>query len=563
MALDGLAQLRDVAGSGLVAGDSLAQRVDLGIGRLVTRDDVAQLGDLRGGRHEVGVKRLAQVVVGDGLAQRRDLVLERAHRLDPIAQRLGLALELVQTAAVVAADGGALDRDVRELLADGVGAALDLVDPLQSGGELGAGGLALTLTFALQALDRGREFDASGLRRLLVLGADLLKLGRDVDAIQARLERGAGGVGAAGGLGDRLDGARLGGGNGLADPGVGQRRGLGAVALELVDAGVQALGSGLGLRELGLLLVAIELARDRGQRALDVRAQRGGLLAGLAARLLELRGQTAGDALELVDALQRAEQAGDDRGGVVEVVDAALDARIEIRQALLGIGVGGGALGLAAGQLGLDPRGRGQRAEDDQGAGGPPALPRLRLRLERLLERADDDRVLLAHAQQHQVHRQLEGQVLEEEREVEALVELDRDEDGLEREDVTVGAAAGEAHGAGCLRRLAGGEEPAPRVAFGRQRVAADQRLEESLAEDVLARLIEQQLGGLGPLGDGALAIGEDEIAVDDLAQQRVERVDRLSGLRQDGVGRIRHGVHRGRSPESGQGVRTSLYRQM
>ena len=170
--------------------------------------------------------------------------------------------------------------------------------------------------------------------------------------------------------------------------------------------------------------------------------------------------------------------------------------------------------------------------------------------------------MLLAHAQQHQVHRQLEGQVLEEEREVEALVELDRDEDGLEREDLAVGAVAGEPHRAGRLRRLARGEEPAPGVALGRQHVA-DQRLEEALAEDLLARLPEQQLGGLGPLGDGALAVGEDEVAVDDLAQQRVERVDRLSGLRQDGVGRIRHGVHRGGSPESGQGVRTSLYRQM
>ena len=104
VALDGLAQLRDLAGGGLVAGDGLAQRVDLGVGRLVAGDDVAQLGDLRGGRHEVGVERLAQVVVGDGLAQRRDLVLERAHRLDAGAQRLGLALELVQAAAVVAGD---------------------------------------------------------------------------------------------------------------------------------------------------------------------------------------------------------------------------------------------------------------------------------------------------------------------------------------------------------------------------------------------------------------------------------------------------------------------------
>ena len=141
-----------------------------------------------------------------------------------------------------------------------------------------------------------------------------------------------------------------------------------------------------------------------------------------------------------------------------------------------------------------------QRLEDDQRARGAP-LPRLRDRLQRLLQRADDDRVLLAHAQQHQVHRQLEGQILEEQREVEALVELDRDEDRLHRERLAVRAAAGQLDRAGHARRLARVEEPAPRLAGGRQR-AADQRLEEPLPEDLLARLREQQLGGLGPLGD-------------------------------------------------------------
>ena len=141
---------------------------------------------------------------------------------------------------------------------------------------------------------------------------------------------------------------------------------------------------------------------------------------------------------------------------------------------------GSGALGLAAGQLLLDPRRRLQRAEDDERAGGAPALPRLRLGLERRLQRAHDDRVLLAHAQQHQVQRQLEGQVLEEQREVEALVELDRDEDGLQRELAAVAAAAGELDRAGDPRRLAGVEELAPGLAGGRQR-AADQRLEEAL----------------------------------------------------------------------------------
>ena len=88
---------------------------------------------------------------------------------------------------------------------------------------------------------------------------------------------------------------------------------------------------------------------------------------------------------------------------------------------------------------------------------------------------------------------------------------------------------------AGHARRLTRVEEPAPRLAGGRQR-AADQRLEEPLPEDVLGRALEQQLGGLGPLGDRTLAVGEDEVAVDDLPQQRVERVGDLG---QDLVGRV------------------------
>ena len=524
-----------------MAGDGLAQRGKLGGGRLVARDHVAHLGHLGGGGHEVGVERLADVAL--------------PQRLDAGAQRLGLALELVEPVAVVAGDGGALDGDVGELLADGVGAARDLLDALEGGGELSASGLALAVTVALEALDRRGERCAGGLRGLLVLGADLLELGGDVDRPEAGLEAGTGGVEAAAGLGDRLDGAGLGGGDGL-----GQARvGLGAVALELLDASGQAGRGGLGGGELGLLLVAVELAR---QDALDVGAQRLGALVVLLARLLELRRQPAGDALELVDALQRAQQARDDRGGVVEVGDAALDARIEVREPLLGLRVGGGALGLAARQLGLDPRGRGQRAEDDERAGRAPALPRLRLALEGLGQRADNDGVLLAHAQQHQVHRQLEGQVLEEEREVEALVELDRDEHGLQREDVAVGAAAGELDRSRRLRRLAGGEEPTPRVPLGRQRVA-DQGLEEPVAEDVLGGPAEQQLGGLGPLGDRPLAVGQDEVAADDLAQQRVERVRRLGGFGQHGVGRVRHGVHRRGLRESRQGVRTSFHRQI
>ena len=116
---------------------------------------------------------------------------------------------------------------------------------------------------------------------------------------------------------------------------------------------------------------------------------------------------------------------------------------IGVGQRLLALGVLAGLLLRAADELLLDPRRRRQRAEGDHRAGGAPAVPVLRLGVERGAQGAHDDRVLLAHAQQHQVHGQLEGEVLEEEREVEALVELDRDEDGLEREDLARSARGG------------------------------------------------------------------------------------------------------------------------
>ena len=247
---------------------------------------------------------------------------------------------------------------------------------------------------------------------------------------------------------------------------------------------------------------------------------------GVAARLLDLGGQAGGHPLEVVDALQRRQQAGDDRGGVVEVADGrALDARIRVGDALLDLGVGLGAGGLARGELLLDPGRRLGRAEDDERAGGAPALPRLRLVLDRLAQRAHDDRVLLAHAQQHEVERELEAEVLEEQREVEALVELDGDEHGLERERAAVGAQPLHLHLARRGRRVAGLEEAAPGLGVGGER-ALDERVEERLAEDLLRGAAEQQLGGLGPLGDGPLPVREHEVAADDLLQQRVERVD-------------------------------------
>ena len=173
-----------------MAGDGLAQGGDLG-GGLVAGDDVAQLGDLRAAVAHDGRRGLAQLGETASRSAATSLAM-LAHRLDAGAQGLGLALELVQAAAIVAGQAlgrGALDGDGGELLADGVGAALDLLDALERGGELGAGGLALALAVALQPLERRGELDAGGLRGLLVLGADLLELGGDVGAVERRASK--------------------------------------------------------------------------------------------------------------------------------------------------------------------------------------------------------------------------------------------------------------------------------------------------------------------------------------------------------------------------------------
>ena len=457
---DQSAQRAEVGGRGVVARDAVTQRVELGDRGLVPGDDLAQLGRARPGATASRSCAISALAASAAPTASRSSARSASASCCATASRSALTipvsaswratvspaaaswrataaswrasasrisssdsgsrrpstrarsasvslLEVVEAAAIVAGQalgGGALDGEGGELLADGVGAALDLLDALQRRGQFGARGLALALAFALEAGDRLGELDAGGLRGLLVLGADLLELVGDVDAA------GEAGLEATGGLGDRLGRARLGGGDGLGQARVGQRLGGRAVALELVEPGGQARRSGLGggerLAALGLgglaveagalealqageLLDAVELGRDAGQRALEVGAKRvggaigvGGAALGLAAGLLELLGQPAGDALELVDALDRAQQARDDRGGVVEVAEVALDARVEVGQPLLGLGVGELALGLAAGELGLDPRRGLQRAEDDQRAGRAPALPGLDGRLD-------------------------------------------------------------------------------------------------------------------------------------------------------------------------------------
>ena len=434
-----------------------------------------------------------------------------AQGVDAGAGGLGVAGQVVEPAAVLARLG-ALDGDGGELLAQGVGLALDVLDALERGGELGAGGLGLAGAVALDPLERGGQLGAGGLGGLLVLGADLLELADELgladlagagaallDLGQAHLDGGAGLLGAAAGLGDGLLGGALGLGDGGREAGVGGGRGLGALALQAVEAAGQLGAGGLGDVERAAAVVRGLLGVEAGalealeageqlvvlgvvdataaarQRALHLGAQGLGLaLGGLGAALgalaglLELAGQAERDALELVDPLHRRQQARHHGGRVVEVGDrVALDAGIEVGQALLDLGVGLGAHGLAARELGLDPRRGLERAEDDERAGRAPALPGLGLGLERLAHRAHDDRVLRAHALQHEVHRQLEAEVLEEEREVEALVELDGDEDGLHREVVALGDQAGDLDAAGGGRGLAGLQEAAPALGLG------------------------------------------------------------------------------------------------
>jgi hypothetical protein len=385
---------------------------------------------------------------------------------------------------------------------------------------------------------------AGGLERgeaLLELPAGLLGLGQRGG--EARLGAG-GGLGALGlealQAGDELPAG------GVVEPGLGVL-GVEARALQALEPGEQLEALALGLRVGG------RGAAARGAEALQLEAgvlsrALGGLgaVAGvlrLALDLLHLGGEAAGDALELVDALQRGEQAGDDGGRVVEVADRlAADARVGVGELLLPLGVLAGAVLLAAGQLLRHPRGGSERAERHHRAGGAPAVPGLRLRVEGGAQRAYHDGVLLAHAQQHQVHRELEGEVLEEEGEVEPLVELDGHEDRLDGEGLAGrGVLAGDLDERAGVRRVAGGEEAAPLLGVLGER-AGEQALEERVPQRVRRLLAEQQLGGLAPLRDGALAVGQDEPTADDLLEQAVERIQArldLSRVRRGGRRRV------------------------
>ena len=524
LALDALGQRVQLGagGAGLfftLALDALHERVHVGAG-------------LAGLVFALGLQALdlgAQLLAGGlgGLLGRRAQLLARSRGLR------GALLELLDPAGEVAAVG--------------LGA---LVDGGQRGGKSLLGGLHGLGAGALGGLDLLGELEADGLGPLGGLGA-LVAVGGRIG--QALLE-----------LPDALQQLGL-----LGDVGA-------AHALEALDAPLQRVLLG-GVDDRGLLqardaleqlglLAGVGAGADLVAHALELLARLvdlalGGLGAvaavlGLAAGLLERGGEVGGGLLEILDALERGEQARDDRGGVVEVGDrVARDPGIGIEH-LLGLEVGGGAARLTRGELVVDPRGGLERAEGDERAGRAPAVPRLRLGLERPAQRTHHDRVLLAHAHQHQVARQLEGEVLEEEREVEALVELDRDEDHLERERPLVGRVerADVLLRAGA-RGLAALEEAAPRLGVGGRVV--DERVEQALAQHLGGVEPEQQLGRLAPLGDRALAVGQDEEPVDDLGEERVERVVRDRGLGDltvlrrcllDGV----HGRVRGRATPPG-----------
>ena len=157
-------------------------------------------------------------------------------------------------------------------------------------------------------------------------------------------------------------------------------------------------------------------------------------------------------------------------------------------------------------------------------------------------------------------------EVLEEEREVEALVELDRDEDGLHREVAAVGAAAVELAPAGHARRLAEVEEPRQAWPAGRQR-AADQRLEEALAEDLFGRRPNSSSAGSDHLETAPCPSVRTKYPPTICRSSASSASAALRGTCEHGVGRARRrvgqGVHSSEFSGDEAGRFSSLNRQM
>ena len=464
---------------------------------------------------DVGLRLLERVEPGEALAQLGGLAAGLlglgAQRLDAGAVGLGLGGQLGEPAAVVAREAlglVAVDGQRGDLLAQGVGLALDALDALERGGQLAAGGLACssrsrssrstvaassawTAAAVAACCSRTRPISAvssaahasepslwlrsvSARRASICCVASSARRVASATASSARswAARTASASWASAAAAASLASARPRSTSSRRAASSARAASAAASALprswpdcwsSSAARSRRSMRASVSRSARGVGREGVEALLELGAQHLRVALGGGGAVLGVAAGLVELGGEAVRHPLEVVDALEGREQAGDDRGGVVEVVDVlALDARVRVVRRS-SVSASAAALGgLARGELGLDPRGRRERAEDDERAGGAPALPRCGLLLDRLAQRAHHDRVLLAHAHQHQVHGQLEAQVLEEQREVEALVELDGDEHRLHREAVAVGVRGGDARRGRDLRRLALLEERAP-----------------------------------------------------------------------------------------------------
>src|SRR5205085_913073 len=129
----------------------------IGAGR--RREALAQLDEfIRARRRREALRQLRQLDCarrrGEALRQLGQLVRAR-DAFEPFAQRAEIGAERRTQLSELVGGGG-----VGEPLAQRLGAALDLLDALERGGDLGAGLGALTVALALESLDERGELGA-------------------------------------------------------------------------------------------------------------------------------------------------------------------------------------------------------------------------------------------------------------------------------------------------------------------------------------------------------------------------------------------------------------------
>jgi hypothetical protein len=246
----GLAGLEGLADLG-----QLGQRVARGPARLVALaadllERGAQLLDVLGGLALVGRQRgqlgadLSGLLAGAG-GLGAQLVGQVAQRVEARLRLRGLALQRLEATAVLAGEAlglGLLNLDLGDVLAQALGLAANLLDALQGGGQLLAGGVLVALALALDALQQLLDLGGRGGGLLLALRAQALDLGAQLlahglEPLDPAGELAALGLGAVLDLGEGGGEARLGG-----------LHGRGASALGLLDALDQLGAGGLGLR---------------------------------------------------------------------------------------------------------------------------------------------------------------------------------------------------------------------------------------------------------------------------------------------------------------------------